>query len=297
MTAYDAYEPLAPWDGRRVPLTLIGGYLGSGKTTVLNELLARTDRPIAILVNDVGEINIDAGLLRRRQADTIELTNGCVCCSLSEGLGVALQSLRDRDTAPDHVIIELSGVADPLAVLPWSNSDGFRLEGVVVVVDADQFLDRIDDERTAPLLMRQLTPADVLVLSKTDLAGTMLTRQVTARLAELVPDAPIVRSERAGASTLLDLGTRRGRDVAVTAPPTLFDPHRIERHVLPRPCSETVLAQILDDLPADTVRAKGVAETETGERLLVQLVGRRRTISTLPEAEDQEPTDLIVVGI
>ena len=68
-------------DGRRVPVTLVGGYLGSGKTTLINELLGRTDRPIAVLVNDVGEVNVDAALISRRSSDTIELTDGCVCCS------------------------------------------------------------------------------------------------------------------------------------------------------------------------------------------------------------------------
>ena len=87
---HDVEEGIAPWDGRRVPMTLLGGYLGSGKTTILNALLRTTDRPLAVLVNDVGEINIDTRLLRKRAGDTLELTGGCVCCSLREGLGAAL---------------------------------------------------------------------------------------------------------------------------------------------------------------------------------------------------------------
>ncbi len=138
-------EGVAPWDGRRVPMTLLGGYLGSGKTTLLNDLLRRTDRPIAVLVNDVGEINIDAALLQRRSADTIELTDGCVCCSISESLGSTLADMRRRPTPPDHVVIELSGVADPTQVMPWAESDGFRLDGVVVLVDATNFRERLAD--------------------------------------------------------------------------------------------------------------------------------------------------------
>ena len=71
-------------------MTLLGGYLGSGKTTLLNDLLRRTDRPIAVLVNDVGEINIDAALLQRRSADTIELTDGCVCAPSPRASGPRL---------------------------------------------------------------------------------------------------------------------------------------------------------------------------------------------------------------
>ena len=162
-------EGIAPWDGRRVPMTLLGGYLGSGKTTLLNDLLRRTDRPIAVLVNDVGEINIDAALLQRRSADTIELTDGCVCCSISESLGTTLAEMRRRPTPPDHVVIELSGVADPTQVMPWAESDGFRLDGVVVLVDATNFRERLADERTRPLLLRQLEPADLVIISKSEL--------------------------------------------------------------------------------------------------------------------------------
>ena len=91
-----------PWDGRRVPITFVGGYLGAGKTTAINELLRVTDRPIAVLVNDIGAINIDAALIRRRHGDTIELTNGCVCCSSIEEFGAAFDLIRARPLPPDE---------------------------------------------------------------------------------------------------------------------------------------------------------------------------------------------------
>ena len=162
-------ETIAPWDGRRVPVTLIGGYLGAGKTTAINEFLRRTDRPVAVLVNDVGEINIDSALIKRRHSDTLELTDGCVCCSLAEGLANAFDSLRARPEAPDHVVLELSGVANPARVAPWADSDGFRLDGIIVLIDTEQFLDRIDDERTMSFIRAQLGAADVFVLTKTDI--------------------------------------------------------------------------------------------------------------------------------
>ena len=118
-----------PWDGRRVPVTFLAGYLGSGKTTLINSVLATTDRPVAVFVNDVGSVNVDARLIRRLSGDTLELTDGCVCCSLSDGFGAAFDQLRAREVPPDHLVIELSGVADPTRVLPWGRSAGFRLDG------------------------------------------------------------------------------------------------------------------------------------------------------------------------
>ncbi len=294
----DIDDGIAPWDGRRVPMTLLGGYLGSGKTTVLNDLLRRTDRAIAVLVNDVGEINIDAALLKRRSGDTIELTDGCVCCSIKDSLSATLADLRARATPPDHVVIELSGVADPTQVVPWANSDGFRLDGVVVLADATNFVERLDDERTRPLILRQLEPADLVIVSKSELVTA--DERVAVRDAVLaeVPDVAIVDDlDGSLGSTLLDLGTRRGRDATAIPPPSLLDAHTVELVTLPRPTTGAALMDLLEKLPGDVVRAKGIAEGPDGTRLLIQQVGRRRRVGPLPRAEDQEPTDLVVIRV
>ncbi|MGB1506120.1 MAG: CobW family GTP-binding protein [Acidimicrobiales bacterium] len=295
---HDVEEGIAPWDGRRVPMTLLGGYLGSGKTTILNELLRTTDRPLAVLVNDVGEINIDTRLLRKRAGDTLELTGGCVCCSMREGLGAALTELRARPTPPDHVIIELSGVADPTQVLPWTNSDGFRLDGLIILVDATVALVQLGDERLRPLLERQISAADLVVITKSELVSTDQRAMVQRAVLDVSPGVPVVDDLDGNvASTLLDLGTRRGRDITAVPPPTLLDPHRIELYPLPRPTSDAALRDLLEGLSDDVVRAKGIAEGPDGSRLLIQVVGRRRRITPLPHAEDQEPTDLVVIRV
>ncbi len=291
-------EGVAPWDGRRVPMTLLGGYLGSGKTTMLNDLLRRTDRPIAVLVNDVGAINIDAALLRRRSGDTIELTDGCVCCSIKDSLAATLGELRARPVPPDHVVIELSGVADPTHVLPWANSDGFRLDGVVVLADATNFVDRMRDERTRPLLERQLQPADLVVVSKSELVTADERTAVRDAVLAEVPDVAVVDDlDGTVGATLLDLATRRDRDATTIPPPSLLDAHTVEIVPLPRPTTGAALQALLDDLPDDVVRAKGIAEGPDGARLLIQQVGRRRRVGPLPRAEDQPPTDLVVIRV
>ncbi len=294
----DLIDGFAPWDGRRVPVTLLGGYLGAGKTTAVNELLARTDRPIAVLVNDVGAINIDAALIARHHGDTIELTDGCVCCSIDSGLAEAFDRLRRRPVAPDHVVLELSGVADPRPVLPWTWSAGFRLDGVIVMVDADQFLDRLDDPMVGPTVLAQLSAADLYVLTKTDLAPSTIIEQVIERLAELRPDIPVLRSDSpmAGAA-FLNTGTRSPGGVADLPPPTLFDPHVTSVVPVPDPIEPGELQTLLDGLGDGVLRAKAVVRDSDGVMQLVQVVGRRRLVTPLPEAEHQSPTDLVVVAV
>ena len=289
-------EVIAPWDGRRVPVTLLGGYLGSGKTTVINAVLARTDRPIAVLVNDIGAVNIDASLVRRHHGDTIELTDGCVCCSLAGGLAAAFDSLRTRPEPPDHVILELSGVADPTRVAPWAGSDGFRLDGIVVLVDSEQFVERLDDPATGPSVRQQIEAADLFVLSKLDLASAEQRGRTEGRLAELASGVPVLDATDAVATaSFLDLGTRRPGGVADTPPPELFDAHDVHLLPVPTPIERTTFERMVDSLPATTLRAKGIAVTADGTRLLAQVVGRRRTVTELPDAEAQSPTDLVVI--
>ncbi|HBM56866.1 MAG TPA: cobalamin biosynthesis protein P47K, partial [Acidimicrobiaceae bacterium] len=96
-------------------MVVLGGWLGAGKTTLLNRLLraASDGERIAVVVNDVGEVCLDAELVAARDGDTVELTNGCVCCSIGDSLGVTLRDLVLSDRPPDRLVIEASGVAEP----------------------------------------------------------------------------------------------------------------------------------------------------------------------------------------
>lgn len=288
----------APWDGRRVPVTLIAGYLGAGKTSIINRLLARTDRPVAVLVNDVGSVNIDRSLIARRNADAVELTDGCVCCSLRQGLGEALDRLRRRATAPDHVVIELSGVADPTQVVPWARSDGFRLEAVVTLVDGEQFPRRLAEPRVGALVARQVEAADLVLVTKTDLVGPDRVQAVTEQVRSLAGAATIIPSSGPEAiAALLDTATRRPGGAADTPPPTLFDAHEVTTVPLPDPVTSPDLDRLLDGLGPEVVRAKGIARTPGGDLRLVQIVGRRRSVTPLPAAEAEPPTDLVVISV
>lgn len=305
MTTYTEPEFL-PWDGRRVPLTFVGGYLGAGKTTAINEVLAAADRPIAVIVNDVGTINIDARLVKKRNGDTLELTDGCVCCSSIDGFGAAFDQIRARSVPPEHVIVELSGVAEASNVTPWGNSAGFMLDGVVIVAAVDQLVDTDLPGWVRQHVDRQVSEADLLVLTKTDLADRPTTTAAIARLAELAPGVPVVdggltRREPEALGRFLALGGHRAGDIAAVPGPTLFDLHQTDTMPVDGPLDRDELDALLDQLPrhfgGQIVRAKGVVATPDDERLLVQIVGSRREITQLLPSERQDPTDLVVISL
>lgn len=204
------------------PVTVLSGFLGSGKTTLLNDLLAnRGGRRIAVIVNDFSEINIDAALiageghLTRGEDRFVELTNGCICCTLREDLVESVGTLA-RSGNFDHIVIESTGISEPMpvaATFEWRWEDGTRLADVapidtmVTLVDAAQFLPQIgqkkllteadlqataDDERTiADLLVDQVEFADVIYVTKSDLVSEQRYRATVALLRRMNPRARI----------------------------------------------------------------------------------------------------------
>ena len=310
-----AYQEPAflPWDGRRVPLTFIGGYLGAGKTTAINEVLRQTDRPIAVIVNDVGAIGVDARLVRRRHGDTIELTDGCVCCSSIEELGAAFDRIRTRAVPPDHVIVELSGVAEPERMLPWGRSAGFVLDGLIVVVAADQLVEESLPAWVMQHLLGQIRAADLLVLTKTDLVDERAAEAALARLAELAPGTPVLSGGAGGGGSrsqpslpgaigrFLALGGRRPGGMSAMPDATLFDAHEVRTVAAPEGVTaselEAWLAALRDRLDGRLVRAKGIVDTTDDGLVLVQVVGARCEISVLPEPEREASTDLVVITL
>lgn len=151
-----------------VPLSVIGGYLGAGKTTLINALLGLDHGlRLAVLVNDFGAINIDAALLKSASEDTIELTNGCVCCTMSGDLFFAIGDLLDRNPRPDHILIEASGIADPAKIAAVSLAEkDLRYSGIVTVADGANVAAQLADPRIGAQVKGQLCAADLIVVSK-----------------------------------------------------------------------------------------------------------------------------------
>lgn len=153
----------------RIPLTVIGGYLGAGKTTLVNRILTGDHgRRLAVIVNDFGDVAIDEALLGPADGGVRALANGCVCCSAVDGLAVALGEIATLDPPPEHLIIEVSGVGDPWAVAQWGRTPRYELDGVVVVVDPVAVRRWVDDPYVGDTVRRQIAAADLVLVSHAD---------------------------------------------------------------------------------------------------------------------------------
>lgn len=206
----------------RLPVTVLSGFLGAGKTTVLNKILHnRQNRRVAVIVNDMSEVNIDAATvkneisLNRSEEKLVEMSNGCICCTLREDLLIEVRKLAEEGRF-DYLVIESTGISEPLPVAETftfadedgqSLSDVAELDTMVTVVDAANFLHDYDeakylqdageslgeeDERTvADLLVDQVEFADVILISKIDLVSPKVLERTKAIIATLNPDASI----------------------------------------------------------------------------------------------------------
>ncbi len=265
-----------------VPILLVAGFLGAGKTTVVNHLLAHAEgRRIAAVVNDFGAINIDAELIAGSSDGVVSLTNGCICCTLEGDLLRTLATLLRRDPKPDTIVIETSGIADPADIVRnLMDPVIFReapLETVLCVVDATQPLAKLDDA----LLKSQLRAADIVALSKVDLVDEVARAALRDAVRAARPAAVVVDAINGDVPTAL-----------------LFpaDPNHIPREVSPRrpaedrfetlswtadrPLSLPKLQQAIARLAPKLARAKGLFETveQPGRQMVFQLAGGRATL-------------------
>jgi G3E family GTPase len=236
-----------------IPLTVIGGFLGSGKTTLVNHLLRSATRRWGVLVNDFGAINVDAALIASQGGDTVALTNGCICCSIGDDLGGGLARL----AGVEHVIVEASGVSDPRRIAQLALVEpGFSLEPIVVVVDAVNLADHLDDRWVADTVRGQLAAAEVVLLNKADLAGAAALANAAAMLRAIRPNA-VLAETRHGAvdDALLRFPVARtSRFHADTPPDHAFRTWSWEP---PRPFDRERLRSVLCGLPRSVLRVKG----------------------------------------
>ena len=155
-----------------IPLTLISGYLGTGKTTLINQLLRTTKKKIALLVNDFGDVNIDESLIESRTDSLLSIAGGCVCCSYGNELIETLESMNSSEIQPDHIVLEASGIALPSKIIQTVSLMNFlSFHGTVLLTDASRIQAQLNDVYISDTIKLQIQEHDLLVLNKTDLIG------------------------------------------------------------------------------------------------------------------------------
>lgn len=269
----------------RLPLTVISGYLGAGKTTLINRLLAEDHGlKLMVMVNDFGAINIDQALIRTRTKDVIALTNGCVCCTMGADLFMAIGDALDRKPRPDHLIIEASGVADPLAIANTAIAEpDLSYAGIITLIDALAIGDLLDDPLIAPQVMRQIEAGDLTLLTK----APEMPAQAQARFAVQNLALPIVLGQHSVSDILFDV-LPKPKAFAGYAHPAYTAWHHVSDVVMTHDALERKLAS----RPAALFRLKGFCQTDAGQ-FEVQAVGRHTDI--IPNAQ-ASGTSLVGLG-
>jgi G3E family GTPase len=272
----------------RTPITLVTGPLGSGKTTLLRHILATHPAKIAIVMNEFGEIAIDAKVIEGKNVRIAELGGGCVCCSLLGEFEAAVNEIIEK-IAPEMIIVETTGLAEPEALV-FNIQEALpqcRLDGVVSIIDADMLVRFPELGHTTRL---QIEGADILLLNKIDLIQPAQIEPLETKLREINLTAAIVRTERCRIDPELMFGI--GREKKVARPEHRHQP-KFESftfssdNIFSRDCFE----HFADSLPAAVIRAKGFIRFPDGAQLFNFVAGRWEL-----EAFETDGTQLVFIG-
>ncbi|MFS4581920.1 CobW family GTP-binding protein [Phaeobacter sp. C3_T13_0] len=270
----------------RIPVTIISGYLGAGKTTLINRLLSEDHGlRLTVLVNDFGRINIDESLLQDSSSETIALSNGCICCSLGDDLTHALHRILMSDVHPDHIVVEASGLSDPLAIANTVvNENQLSHGGIITVADGGNLSDLLADDLLCKQASQQIRAADLVLISKCDTPSA----SAMAHLKELGARTPTVLGSAPIADLLFDvlpLPARRSANISA------HHAYSTWHHRSKEPMDRCKLGDKLANRPEGLYRMKGYVLTNGGGYEL-HVVGRQVSAKRC-EAEE---TVLVALG-
>ncbi|MFO1330699.1 MAG: GTP-binding protein [Rubrivivax sp.] len=296
-----------------LPLVVVGGWLGAGKTTLVNHLLRHAGgRRIAVLVNDFGDVGIDADLIASSadaSAGVLSLAGGCLCCSFGDDLVGTLAGLARREPPPDLALIELSGVALPDAVLRTARlCPAVQVVGTLVLADAGAVRRQAADRYVSDTVQQQLASADWLLLNKADLVGADEARATLDWLAAQAPRARVWAGQADQVAPELVLGwpdnaspepaphdaaqAFGGRPIgAAGRASAIFESVTVE---LPPGVDLQALGAALADAGSGVLRAKALAADAQGQGRLLQVAGGRWAVTPVAAPSSGR---LVMIGL
>lgn len=297
---------------RDVPLTVIGGFLGAGKTTLVNHLLSEAAGSgnkirYGVLVNDFGDLAIDESLIIAHDGTTIALANGCICCTIGDDLVETIMDLMESPQPPEHLIIEASGVADPAPIAELGSLDPHLSRDLtLVVLDAVQVRNQWADERLRETVKRQIDAANLLVLNKVEDMGAHALTELKTWIGERAPNVPLViSSEGMIPFSVFDNEPVNQASSTATKPRPENHIHDLDhaeifetRTLDVNPdMSVVVFRQLFQNLPASVLRAKGHVVLE-GIPHLAQKVGPQTSvISADKDVARENANRIVVIGV
>ncbi len=298
---------------KKIPVLVIVGFLGSGKTSLLNHVLSENKGlKIGVIVNDFGAINIDSMLVARQTDSKLELSNGCICCSADEGgLDDAITQLAHSGSLLDYIVIEASGLAEPhdlVYLLSQSKNKYIELDSVIAVIDSETVIEQSEKH---PGFFKQLDIADTVVLNKTDLVTKKQLAKVKGYLHFLNERIRLIETSHGAVDTRLLLNS----DVALKRDPSNGDQlnlgnHSQHSHIhddfdtfefsTKNPIDPKKFELYMKEgIPKSIYRAKGFVYfgiKGIEQKFIFQLVGARHTLK-LDDWRGQSPTtDLVFIG-
>ena len=296
------------------PVTILTGFLGAGKTTLLNHILSNQDGlKTAVLVNEFGEIGIDNDLVVSTSADMVELSNGCICCTINGELLEAVDRILKRPEPLDYLVVETTGLADPLPVamtfLGSELRDQTRLDSIITLVDAENCNARVFESEVG---RSQIIYGDILLLNKTDLVSTERVKELEESLRSIKKDARILHSVKGDVPLplLMSVGLFESDRVATKAGHGHGHGHDhdhadhldIEGYTSlsfssDGPFSLRKFQNFLDNqLPESVFRAKGILWfNESEKRHVFHLAGKRFSIDD-SDWDGERKNQLVLIG-
>lgn len=282
---------------KTVPVRVISGFLGAGKTTCIRNLLGNTKERVAVLVNDFGEITVDAKILSGIGVDIMELPSGCVCCSLRGQLVDALLEILEK-VRPERIYIEPSGISTLSGIVDVLNNRRLtsliELEPLAVLVDAASFLDYYQSEDLGNFFVDQISHADIILINKCDLVSPHQVAKIQGVIEGLNPRAVVLETTYGE----VDLPSKAKRQATAAcehhAPALTMETFSMTR---PRLLSSTELYEfqrLLDRGEYGTIyRAKGILDTAEGRVYYSYVPGQT---SIVPAGEVTDETGILFIG-